>query len=1328
MAGLLLAPAPSYAIPSPELIVGSIGSFSQIGAVISALVGGGAAFAAVRTGGNARNTRWLWRSVLGLLALSVGLIGLNIYQWQAAKREHWQMLSATLTRPSRLPGQPKLDTTLKELSPKEQASSPLGMSTEDAQRIIAEGPKSGYQVLDIREKAEVEMGTFKHAVPIRYPELLSKGYDFKGRKALLICHNGNRSSETCQMLAARGIDCHFIVGGLERWITEGRSADGFYRSSLTETRAVPAYPNDSRLLDTTQARRLIEDEGANIVDVRYPGAFAAGHLPGAINLPMRRMMSDALNKAIDALPDKPTIVPCYDRRSCFFGQLVGLELYRKGRDFRGRYTVPWLYVPTEPVPAHVKAYLAERNLGIYGHAVHWLAGVLDRWSREFGFLAVLIGLAVLSRLLILPFAVKAERDQIVAKTIEPQVSSLKARLVDDPLRRGRALQELYRRHGMTPILNLVALLGLPILAMASSAIAQAARTGGYAWPFFGPLAVPDHSFILPIICGVLIALYLDVVMATTRRQRLLCWLLGLPAMTALMAILPAAIAAYVAVSLVLIVLQRLIVSGVMAWRARARQPQRKAAHARSRNRRGIVPLALAGGLDGVGGKARRLGEMLDLGLPVPDGVVLTPEFIRSWQGAPQPGRARLERKLRRAVGRGPLAVRSTAEGEDGADASHAGIFESVTDVAGPDVAGAVDRVLASYRSERMRHYAQESGEMAGGVVVQRMITAEYAGVLFTRAPDAAGATLVEMVAGAGEALVSGEQTPNAYRFGRRSDLAMDEGASPIDLGPLLSMGRKLERTYGRPQDVEWVYADGAFSIVQSRDITTGVAGVTEAALDEWERVLDLGDANDPHAITFARNELSEMLPAPTPVSLSLVEAIYGAGGSVDHACRRLGLTYGAGEEAPAQFPVFFGRLYIDIVEQRARAPRLTEGRVRKLLKSAPAMEERFRAETLQQLAADAARAAAVGYRQLETGQLISEFRDLVTALVEQQHVEAEIINIVADLAMSEARKAFTTAGLEPASYLVPNRKTMLEQAVNDALQMSLPDRQPTLRRILGSRSRLDYELSAPRFGEVPEELRKFVDEQSTLASLHQHHDLKPLADPELAHLTALACTMQVLKEDAKNAVLGNFAALRKALLALDERLGFDGEIFFLTLPEIIGLSEAHVQQARERARERAEARENLMAIRALPRDLSLAALERASWPGGRAGNTAGGLSGMRVAGSGEPTGRAYVVSDDMAEAGDELSGFQPGDILVTPFVHPAWLGHVLDSAGVVSATGGWLSHMAIVARERDIPMVVAVDGWSQIEHGSAIRIGAEGQIHIETSIPAEPDLQLDGSV
>ena len=70
------------------------------------------------------------------------------------------------------------------------------------------------------------MGTLKGATIVRFPDLKKANLDLTSKTVILFCHNGNRSSETAEAMAKMGIDAKFVVGGLEKWIVEGRDMDG----------------------------------------------------------------------------------------------------------------------------------------------------------------------------------------------------------------------------------------------------------------------------------------------------------------------------------------------------------------------------------------------------------------------------------------------------------------------------------------------------------------------------------------------------------------------------------------------------------------------------------------------------------------------------------------------------------------------------------------------------------------------------------------------------------------------------------------------------------------------------------------------------------------------------------------------------------------------------------------------------------------------------------------------------------------------------------------------------------------------------------------------
>ena len=306
-----------------------------------------------------------------------------------------------------------------------------------------------------------------------------------------------------------------------------------------------------------------------------------------------------------------------------------------------------------------------------------------------------------------------------------------------------------------------------------------------------------------------------------------------------------------------------------------------------------LELINAGMLARVGGKAANLGETMGAGLPVPPGFCLTTEAYRRAVGpagledvhaalaatgindlvalASLAARARelilgvdvppeiadAVRESYAALGTDvPVAVRSSATAEDLPFASSAGQQDTYLNVVCADsVLAAVRKCWASLWTDRAVTYRATHGispsTVALAVVVQRMVDAEVAGVLFTANPVTGRRheAVIDASPGLGEAVVSGAVNPDHFVVDTATGRILERregdkglairplaggGTERINLAPdsvpslsddqireLAALGSRVERHYGAPQDIEWAIdaADKLF-LVQSRPITT----------------------------------------------------------------------------------------------------------------------------------------------------------------------------------------------------------------------------------------------------------------------------------------------------------------------------------------------------------------------------------------------------------------------------------------------------------------------------------------------------------------------------
>jgi pyruvate,water dikinase len=369
-----------------------------------------------------------------------------------------------------------------------------------------------------------------------------------------------------------------------------------------------------------------------------------------------------------------------------------------------------------------------------------------------------------------------------------------------------------------------------------------------------------------------------------------------------------------------------------------------------------------------GGKAANLGELLRAGLPVPPGFVLTtaayqqfiatnalqpeierlagpvsPDDAAALEAASQAiaalfARGAMPEEITAALGAAyrqmgspPVAVRSSATAEDLPTASFAGQMESYLNVRGEEaLLAAVRRCWASLWTPRAISYRAHQGirhsAVSLAVVVQELIEAEAAGVLFTANPVTGhrGQMVVDAVWGLGEGLVSGRVTPDHWvvdagtgkvveaRVVRKEVMTVPQtdGTTTLpvpaerQLRPVLeeaqvaeltALGGRVAAHFGTPQDIEWALANGRLYLVQSRPITSLFP------LPRPEPPPEAG-----LRVYLCGMVMQGVVEPLTPMGLALFRSLING-----MAAFAFGLKVPPGGTAPA-FKVAAGRLFLDI--------------------------------------------------------------------------------------------------------------------------------------------------------------------------------------------------------------------------------------------------------------------------------------------------------------------------------------------------------------------------------------------------------------------------------
>lgn len=294
----------------------------------------------------------------------------------------------------------------------------------------------------------------------------------------------------------------------------------------------------------------------------------------------------------------------------------------------------------------------------------------------------------------------------------------------------------------------------------------------------------------------------------------------------------------------------------------------------------------------VGGKGANLGEMINAGIPVPNGFIVTAtayfDFLKGTsikekimtelddldvdnseklQAAskrimtailsaemPEELAQQIKESYHKLSGEHDkrVAVRSSATAEDLPDASFAGQQETYLNVEGwHDVVKNVQKCWASLFGARAIFYRSTNKfshlKVGIAVPVQLMVQSEISGIMFTVNPltNDREEVSIEAAFGLGQPVVSGELTPDQYIINKKSEKIVSRyiakqtwqftitGNTPVakehqtkqklsnkNIVDLAKVGMKIEKHYGKPQDIEWGVEGGKIYIVQSRPVTT----------------------------------------------------------------------------------------------------------------------------------------------------------------------------------------------------------------------------------------------------------------------------------------------------------------------------------------------------------------------------------------------------------------------------------------------------------------------------------------------------------------------------
>jgi phosphohistidine swiveling domain-containing protein len=767
-------------------------------------------------------------------------------------------------------------------------------------------------------------------------------------------------------------------------------------------------------------------------------------------------------------------------------------------------------------------------------------------------------------------------------------------------------------------------------------------------------------------------------------------------------------------------------------------------------------------LGSAGGKGGNLARLFKAGYPVPDGLVILPHGFRGEELSPEAW-ARVKTLIggvREGDGEASFAVRSSALGEDSAQASFAGEFETVLDVHGDEeIWEAIHTVRRSRESERVRAYRLAHGMESSqeiSVVVQRMIHPDVSGVLFTADP-VTGSTSEMMgnfVHGLGDQLVSGEANPETFTLRRPG--GQYEGPPEMRRFALRlsDLANGLEGDLGGPQDIEWALVGDELFLLQTRPITTMVR--YNPATGEQNDSL-IGDC------LWTSQLVGEIIPeVMTPATWSVWEIFFNkmrpkGYPSVGNICGRPYMNYSllytmvrkfgrSPEDARAEMETKIGRLpddmdipmlpittlglLLDILPLMARtlwSARSLRKRIPETISSNPE-----RCDTLRRKILDAQD------REVLVSIWLEELRPmfLEMALTQDSSNDAFFIPY------TELNKELSRLiGEDKADSLISTMRSRSSTLASLGPLMGLSkilsgemSRDEYMKRY-GHRGPFEDMISRPSPAETPgwldEQLADYMESPIDFEELFSGSDgefeeawgrfseaFPGKAKPVRRKMDRIMRAM-VTRESVRSELTRVVSVIRAFFLRAGELTELGEHVFFVTWQELVDVLNGDESSTRHIPARRATYRRYselppypILVIGAFnPFQWSVDPNRRSDIYDSRAPSIPLDMETLR--GFPGSAGRVEGVVRRI-DSPEEEEMLQKGEILVTKTTNIGWTPLFTRIAAVVTDIGAPLSHAAIVARELGIPAVVGCGNATTIlRTGDLVRIdGGRGVIEI----------------
>ena len=758
-------------------------------------------------------------------------------------------------------------------------------------------------------------------------------------------------------------------------------------------------------------------------------------------------------------------------------------------------------------------------------------------------------------------------------------------------------------------------------------------------------------------------------------------------------------------------------------------------------------------LEKAGGKASSLSLMMkNLKMNIPSGYVITADGFRNGKITDEAGKE-LDGLISRLNGNRTYAVRSSAVGEDGANNSFAGQYETLTDVAAEGIKEAVAYVAGSAESARVREYKNRSNEPGEGIgiIIQEFVRTEFAGVLFTSdiITGKDDRFIGNYVHGEGEALVSGSSNAEEFKIGVLE--YSFEGNSEIR--PYAKTLRKwclaIRSFYNMPMDIEWGISGGKVYILQARPITTLRRLIPEN--------YDINGTRSGYKLLTKTNVGEIFLRPVSPMTFSVLEKINDVLGLPDWLDNICGQAY-MNISVMCSLQVSFGKsrekAYENVRELVGEIPEGVEVPVSPFDKKAfmkkikdlifPKNKSRLTRKEKHAMVKDLDRISdelISEIKKINDSKALMDYWDRVLV----PYLNDGLASIMAESGMSLVplfslkKKIADIAGEDMANRLctgslgvIDCMKPML--LLEDVAEGRMSKEEYV--RICGHRSADEMELMAPRPYEDPSfpdvllkdrisdgnALRSMQEDQQQgyRNALKEFKEKYPSRSRWIDKEIAKFIQANVFREDMRSKGVRIFCVFREYCLKAGALNGLGDDIFMLSYGEMFSMLKGD-KTALEYIPARKGSFERYNTYPAFP-NLVIGRFDPDRWledpdrrsdvfisdrPSGKdASSDVKGFAGA----AGVVTGTVRVIEDV-----NRIGELQKGDILVTRATNIGWTIAFHKVSAIVTDIGAPLSHAAIVAREFGIPAVVGCRNATTIlKTGDVVTVdGGRGTVVIQ---------------